>query len=124
MKKIIILMITFSLTPCAQATGLGRLFFTPEERDQLDYAYQQNATDDKDSPSSAILINGIVQKKGGVRTVWINGVAQEAGNSDEQNPDAQTLAVPGKAQPVRIKVGQKLPLDNLPPPPQPSASDE
>ena len=57
------------------------------------------------------MVNGIVQKHGGARTVWINGVAQDAGKSDERSPEAMAVAVPGKAQPVKIKVGQKLLLE-------------
>ena len=98
------------ITPAAQASELGRLFFTPAQRNQLDYAYSRNATNE-DNSSSVLTVNGIVQKQGGPRTVWINGVAQKADNSGERSPQAQSLPVPGKSQPVKIKVGQKLLLD-------------
>ena len=58
-----------------------------------------------------VTVNGIVQKDGGARTVWINGVAQSAGNSGERTPTAQTVTVPGKPHPVKLKVGQKILLD-------------
>lgn len=94
----------------AQAGSLGRLFFTPEQRAQLEDAHARNAAAEEDT-SSVLAVNGIVQKQGGGRTVWINGVAQNAGNSDERSPEAVPVAVPGKSQPVKIKVGQRLLLD-------------
>lgn len=95
--------------PAAQAAGLGRLFFTPEERVQLDHAYARNLATE-DTPS-ALVVNGIVQRQGGGRTVWMNGVAQNAGNSDERNPESLPVAVPGKSKPVKVKVGQRLLLE-------------
>ena len=111
---IAICMTTLAYTPAAQANNLGRLFFTPEQRTQLDHAHTRNATADSGS-ASVLTVNGIVQKHGGPRTVWINGVAQPAGNSNERSPDAQPVAVPGKSQPVKIKVGQKLLLEQSAP---------
>ena len=97
------------LPPCAQADELGRLFFSPQERAQLDYEHAQNATPDNgNNNSSGLIVNGIVQKDGGPRTVWINGVPQDAGHSDEHHPESVPVSVPGKSKPVRIKVGQKL----------------
>jgi hypothetical protein len=98
------------VTPAAQASGLGRLFFTPEQRSQLDYAHARDATNENGA-ASILSVNGIVQKMGGGRTVWINGVAQNAGISDERSPDSLPVAVPGKSKPVKVKVGQRLLLD-------------
>lgn len=93
-----------------QPGKLGRLFFTPEQRQQLDYAYARNAAAEGNS-SAVLTVNGIVQKNGGARTVWVNGVSQNASNNSEHNPTVQTVTVPGKANPVKLKVGQKLLLD-------------
>lgn len=104
---LIVITLLASLIPSgAQAASLGRLFFTPEQRTQLDRAYARQAAGTNDS--SVLMVNGIVQKQGGGRTVWVNGVAQNAGRSDERNPDAIPVAVPGKQKPVKIKVGQRL----------------
>lgn len=122
--------------PPALAEGLGRLFFTPEQRAQLEQKRTLNmaagasspsakeqesaeAAGEKDSASSVLTVNGIVQKRGGARTVWINGVAQRADSSAERTPESVTVAIPGKAQPVRIKVGQQLLLET-PPQPRPA----
>lgn len=103
----------FACIPAANADPLGRLFFTAEQRKQLDYAYARAAADGN---SSAILtVNGIVQKDGGARTVWINGVSQNADHSGERNPIAQTVNVPGKPRPVKLKVGDKMLLNQTAP---------
>lgn len=121
----------------AQADGLGRLFFTPEQRAQLEQRRSQNfaaeassaapkeqesaeAGEEEGGAPSVLTVNGIVQKRGGARTVWINGVAQNADKSGERAPESLTVAVPGKAQPVRVKVGQKLLLET---PPQPKPAE-
>lgn len=90
----------------AAAEELGRLFYTPEQRAQLDAEHARNAMPE-DSPN-VISIDGIVQRHGGERTVWINGVPQVAGQSDASAPESVPVAVPGQTQPVQIKVGQKV----------------
>ena len=113
-----ILLLALFTARSTQAGSLGRLFFTPEQRTQLEHehtrtatAATRNATAEDGSSSSVLTVNGIVQKKGGGRTVWINGVAQSAGNSDEHSPEALPVSVPGQSHPVKLKVGQKLILD-------------
>jgi len=91
------------------AEPLGRLFFTPEQRAQLEYSKLQG--NDSGSSGRVLTVNGIVQKHGGKRTAWINGVPQEAGNSDERAPDSLPVAVPGISKPVKVKVGQRVLLN-------------
>ncbi len=110
----LILLLALSTATSTQASGLGRLFFTPQQRAQLEHERTRNATAAEGPFSSVLTVNGIVQKKGGTRTVWINGVAQNAGNSDERNPESVPVSVPGKPQSVKVKVGQKLLLDSPP----------
>ena len=111
MKNILLAtMFVASIASAAQASSLGRLFFTPEQRAQLDYAHARSIPADGGS-SSGVIVNGIVQRHGGPRTAWINGVPQKAGNSDDRSPDALPVAVPGRPRPVKIKVGQKLLLE-------------
>jgi len=102
---------TFLITciPAANAGSLGRLFFTPEQRAQLDYTHARDAAAEGDS-SAILTVNGIVQKSGGARTVWVNGVAQSVENGD-RNTTAQAVSVPGKSRPVKLKVGDKILLD-------------
>lgn len=93
-------------TPLTQAEGLGRLFFTPEQRAQLEYEKLQG--NGSGESSRVLSVSGIVQRHGGERTVWINGVPQLAGASDEQAPESVPVAIPGQSQPVKVKVGQKV----------------
>jgi hypothetical protein len=106
----LLLLLLLSLATCAQARELGRLFFTPEQRMQLESG-QLRGSAAADGTSSSLVINGIVQKHGGKRTIWVNGVPQTAGYSNEQAPATTTVLVPGKTRPVEVKVGQKLLLD-------------
>jgi hypothetical protein len=88
------------------AEELGRLFFTPEQRTQLDYNYAREASSENND--RALILNGIVQKHGGKRTAWINGVPQQAGNSDEKTPESLSISVPGQNKSVKLKVGQRV----------------
>jgi hypothetical protein len=116
------ILLAFIFSPTAQAANLGRLFFTPEQRAQLDYAYARNAPA-QGSASPILTVNGIVQKNGGARTVWVNGIAQSAGNRGERNPTAQSVTIPGKSHPVKIKVGERILLDQAAPSGQHSPAD-
>ena len=63
----------------ASADGLGRLFFTPERRQELDRRRQSplppsNAADS----TAAYRIDGVVTRSSGKRTVWINVSVQPA----------------------------------------------
>ena len=90
----------------ADAKPLGRVFFTPEQRANLDFSKPQNSG--AAGSRRALTVNGIVQKHGGKRTAWINGVPQQAGNSDDGTPESIPVAVPGISRPVKVKVGQKV----------------
>ncbi|HYR06032.1 MAG TPA: hypothetical protein VEP71_05050 [Gallionella sp.] len=90
----------------ASAEELGRLFFTPEQRAQLDSGQQPG--NDKPGSAHSLTVNGVVQKHGGQRTIWINGVPQSAGKSDERAPESVPIAIPGRSQQVKVKVGQKV----------------
>jgi hypothetical protein len=95
------------LMPCAQADGLGRLFYTSEQRAQLDREYTRQAPAEE-RHASVLTLNGIVQRSDGARTVWINGMAQDADDSGELEPAVHAISIPGKSQPIEIKVGQHL----------------
>ena len=107
--------------PAASADTLGRLFFTPEQRMHLDYEYARNAPTEGGS-SPFVTVNGIVQKTGGARTVWVNGVAQSA-DSGERTTGSQSVTIPGKSRPIRLKVGDKILLDQAPPGSQNAAGE-
>jgi len=103
--------------PSANAANLGRLFFTPEQRTHLDYAHARNAPVEGNA-SPFFTVNGIVQKQGGARTVWVNGVSQNADHTGERTPTTQTVTIPGKSQVIKMKVGDKILLEQPPQTPQ------
>ena len=109
------------LSPTLHAAELGRLFFTPKQRAQLEQSKPRNIMPNQSG--SSVTVSGIVQRHGGARTAWINGVAQSAGNSDNQSPDALTVALPGNPQPIKIKVGERIKLTQ-PASPQPELQPE
>ena len=97
------------LPAAANAEELGRLFFTPEQRAQMDYNYAREAR--PDGNARALELNGIVQMHGGKRTAWINGVPQAVGRSDEKTPESVPVPLPGQNKSVKLKVGQRLLLN-------------
>lgn len=104
--KIALCALSLAATTMVSAETLGRLFFTPEQRAQLEYSKPQNNA--AAGSGRGLTVNGIVQQHGGKRTVWINGIPQQAGNSDERAPESLPVAVPGLKNPVKVKVGQKV----------------
>ncbi|MDO8263858.1 MAG: hypothetical protein Q7T21_11635 [Gallionella sp.] len=104
----------FALTTATltNAGELGRLFFTPEQRAQLDYNYARGTRPDSGSAPTdnarALTLNGIVQMHGGKRTAWINGVPQAVGRSDEKTPESLPVPLPGQNKSVKLKVGQRV----------------
>ncbi len=97
----------------AQAAELGRLFYTPQQRAQLES--QITTSDSTDTgPRSFIVVNGVIQRQGGKRTVWVNGQQQPADHGNARSPATVPVPVPGRSGPVQLKVGQRL-LLNTPP---------
>ena len=108
-----LLLTLFGMLPVAQAKELGRLFYTPQQRQQLESGTATSGANGsaESERRNYIIVNGVVQKHGGNRTVWINGAAQATEPGNDRNPTTAPVAVPGKSQPVQLKVGQKLLLE-------------
>jgi hypothetical protein len=106
-----VLIIGSLTTPrCSNASELGRLFYTPQQRAQLES--QQISGQSVDGVKrNFIMVNGVIQKQGGNRIVWLNGVAQTPVRSND-NPASIDIAVPGKQKHTQVKVGQRLILDS------------
>lgn len=61
----------------AEEQALGRLFFTPERRQQLDRQRELNLLDQQQLPADPTLtIDGVVTRSSGRRTTWVNGNPQ------------------------------------------------
>lgn len=103
-------------TAGASAQPLGRLFFSPAERDRLDQLRNGSAIDNVQvgqTPSEQITLNGIVRRSSGKTTAWINQMPQR----DNENPQgiivlkstAKSPVVPlqlSSDKQVRLKPGQ------------------
>ena len=100
--KLIALALLLAHNACAD--DLGRLFFTTEQRAQLEQRHTMDTA--SGVAPSAHRLNGIVQKHGGTRTVWIDGVAHNA--NEDGRPDAASVNVPGNSRPLLLKVGQRV----------------
>jgi hypothetical protein len=115
------------LTPLAYAdTHLGRLFFTPSERTQLEQQQKQQAYKAQMSASgedehSSITVNGLIIRSDGSRIVWVNGKAQKL--SAGGDPNKVPVTVPGQSKPVQVKVGQRVLIDSPPSPKQSGDGD-
>lgn len=104
--KICALVWLIATTAGAPAEELGRLFFTPAQRTELNFGKFQAS--DGSADNASLTVNGIVQQSGGKRTVWINGISRTAGKSDERNPESLPVTLPNQALPLTVKVGQKI----------------
>ena len=109
-----------STTRTASATGapaeLGRLFFTPERRVQLDRQRELKSEEAPKAESAPTLtIDGVVTRSSGKRTVWINGAAHDDGQqadgttigTNRRNP-GQVVVRPTGAPPIPARVGDNV----------------
>jgi hypothetical protein len=91
----------------AAAEELGRLFFTPQQREDLDRRRTTNRAEEeapqiKEGP---LTLNGQVQRSSGRTTTWING-APQYDNPPSRDP-ARVTVVPNDGEPgVSLKVGE------------------
>jgi len=88
------------------ADDLGRLFFTPQERQALDQRRASNVVE-RDAPvvESLVTVNGQVTRSSGKTTTWINGIAHD---DTYRSRDPARVAVPRGGARVPVKVGQTL----------------
>ena len=88
------------------ADDLGRLFFTPQERQALDRRRASNIVE-RDAPAveSLVTVNGQVTRSSGKTTTWINGIAHD---DTYRGRDPARVAVPRGGARVPVKVGQTL----------------
>ena len=93
--------------PVAAQENLGRLFFTEQQRQDLDRRRQANIQETAVVVESSVTVNGQVSRSSGRSTTWINGVPQE---STRRPSDPARVTLPGGegAPSVSVKVGQTL----------------
>jgi hypothetical protein len=96
------------LEPAAAAENLGRLFFTPQQRQDLDRRRQANIQESAVTANSSLTVNGQVSRSGGKNTVWINGVPQENSRRPSDPARVTLPAGEGESASVNVKIGQTL----------------
>lgn len=91
----------------AVADELGRLFFTPQERRELDRRRASNIVERGEAPAveSLVTVNGQVTRSSGKTTTWINGVAHD---DTYRGRDPARVAVERGGARVPVKVGETL----------------
>lgn len=94
-------------TPAIAAEELGRLFLTPQQRQDLDRRRATNRAEEeapqiKEGP---LTLDGHVQRSSGKTATWINGVPQYDG--DRGRDPTRVTVVPNAGEPgVSLKVGE------------------
>lgn len=87
----------------AAAEELGRLFFTPAQRAELNHRNHGPSHSASNAPRP-VTVNGHVTRSSGLGTVWVNGVAEH--REGEVEDDARHVTLDTAAGGVRLKVGQ------------------
>jgi hypothetical protein len=103
---ILTLMLSCLAAPAA-AEDLGRLFFTPQQRQDLDRRRATNRTEEE-APQireGPLTVEGHVQRSSGKTTTWINGVPQN--DTSASRDPARVTVVPNQGEAgVSLKIGQ------------------
>jgi hypothetical protein len=96
------------------AEPLGRLFFTPAQRDRLDAGKRlSDSTGPVRRGPAAVTLNGVVLRSDGESTIWVNGEAVTGGKSADliatptSDPSSVRVKVPGSVS-KKLRVGQHL----------------
>ena len=91
----------------AAQENLGRLFFTEQQRQDLDRRRQANIREAAVVVESSVTVNGQVSRSSGRSTTWLNGVPQD--NARRPLDPARVTLPGGEGAPsVSLKVGQTL----------------
>ena len=121
---VMLVLVLAALPSLSQGESLGRLFFTPDERSNLDRARLTGiAPEQEGAPAQqleSITLNGIVKRSSGKTTVWVNSAAQHETDlppgtkrqaSKMRLPDFPVL-VQKTGKTVTLKVGQTLNIES------------
>lgn len=107
LAAVVVTLLAFAPAPAAAYDNLGRLFFTPQQRQDLDRRRQANAQESAVTAESQITVNGRVSRSSGRTTTWINGVPQD--DTQKSRDPAQVTLPGGDGEPsVKLRVGQTL----------------
>lgn len=101
-----------------QPQPLGRLFFTPEQREAFDARRRARVPDNKPAAvvaSPTTRVDGYVKRSSGKSTLWLDGYAVRDGNQPEglrvrgsRDPSRVTLIVGEDRRAFELRVGETL----------------
>jgi hypothetical protein len=102
---LIALLLAAGVDSAVAVDNLGRLFFTPQQRQDLDRRRQANIQESTVTVNSFVTVNGQVSRSNGKNTVWINGAPQE---TSRRPVDPSRVSVQGaEGEPsINLKIGQ------------------
>ena len=107
LAALVLMLLCLAAPAMAAAEELGRLFFTPQQRQDLDRRRATNRAEEeapqiKEGP---LTLEGHVQRSSGRTTTWINGVPQY--DSHAGRDPGRVTVVPNLGEPgVSLKIGQ------------------
>lgn len=99
------LVLLATAAPHAAGADLGRLFFTPQQREELDRRRDTNTVEAEVVVESLVTVNGHVSRSSGKTTTWINGTPQY---DVYHGRDPTRVAVEDTAVTSPVKVGETL----------------
>ena len=120
MRLMTVIFLLVLLAPSARAQEIGRLFFTPQQRADLDARRKARVPD---KPAAAAVaspvtrLDGYVKRSGAPSTVWINGESTTEGAPDapriDRGPSGSVSIGVGEAGGrIRMKPGESLDRGN------------
>jgi len=89
----------------AAGTDLGRLFYTPQQRADLDRKRATNTVEAEVVVESLVTVNGRVSRSSGKTTTWINGVPQY---DTYTGRDPSRVALDDNGRDATVSVGDTL----------------
>jgi len=89
----------------AADASLGRLFYTPQQRAELDRKRATNAIETEVVVESLVTVNGRVSRSSGKTTTWINGVPQY---DTYTGKDPARIAIDDNGRGTAVSVGDTL----------------
>jgi hypothetical protein len=120
-RPLCLLLLALGAAPVwAEDANLGRLFFTPAERQALEAARKKNIRAEVQATAEQpprpqirnVTVSGLVRRSDGENTVWVNGKPVDGSTADglkvriTAGQGAVIVHEPEKGRTVRLKVGQ------------------
>jgi len=105
---IVLLGCVLAMPAPARSAELGRLFFSPQQRQDLDRRRATNAQAAVVTADDLVTVNGHVSRStGGKTTTWINGIPQD--DLHRANPAGRVTIKQGDESPtITLKVGETM----------------